>query len=810
MRDLNFASLRSEIKFHSRTRLRAWLRANKTWAATLLLAAASLIFYFSQLGSLGSFLYRPGSQVSDLTITFWPNIAYIQQSLREFHQLPLWRTLIFSGSPFDVDPQSGLWYPPNLVFLFTPAAVGLNLLFILHTLAAGVGMWFWARSLGLSFWAALLSSLAFAFSPRAFAHLGTGHLGIVYAAAYVPWCLWAGYQLGKQRWRYAGLLGLALGWQAIAHLQIAVYTGLAVGLYALAVAFFGSQGRSPWKRKHRQRPPHTEGLSALGRVADATRDWKSFKLVFGGLALGALLSLAVAAVLLLPLLRFAPQSSRASMEIVDAGISSLPLRYLWGLVMPDYSGYMDYMLYAGVPLLVLALLGLSRPQARFWGFFVLAAILYALGASTPLFQIVFRVMPLLAYVRAPSRVWLVAMAPVALLAGMGMQCLMAGLGAATRRRLNLLLVALAATGLALGVGYFALFGVPPTNLAALAVLMPATGLVVGALAARKISWQVGGALVILLVMSDLILVDATLIESRAPGQVFAGSGLGDFLALRDDGQPFRVYSPSYSLPRHIAIQAGLESADGVDPIFLDSYDRFFELASGIQRQRYGVTVPAMEGPGPIELVNQDAQPDANLLGLLNVRYVAAEFPMQAHALQPIGRFGQTYLYENQAYLPRAFVVGSVTPVGDLDQALARIQTIDLSEQALVEGGPHLSNGALEAQVTWRQRSPNRLSLQVTLDKDGFLVLSQVFYPGWKLLLDGKLDRIWTADGVLSGVYLPAGEHDLIFTYHPPTLWPGLFVTGLGILICLVLIAGRKASNIAAGDPPDESRSSVRL
>jgi hypothetical protein len=800
MRDLNFASLRLEIKPRSLSRMFSWLQANQTCAAALLLTAASLVFYFSQLDSWQAFLYRPGSRVSDLTITFWPNIAYIQQSLQDFNQLPLWRTLIFSGSPFDVDPQSGLWYPPNLVFLFLPAAVGLNVLFVLHTLAGGLGMWLWARSVGLSFWAALLASLAFAFSPRTFAHLGTGHVGIVYAAAYVPWCLWAGHQLGRQRWRYTGLLGLALGWQAIAHLQIAVYTGLTVGIYALAVALSSSQVRRSLRSQDSQRMHQGDSLSGEARHQSAAGNWKPLKLASGGLALGALLALAVAAALLLPLSRFAPLSSRATMEIADAGISALPVRYIWGLVMPDYSGYMDYMLYAGVPLLVLALIGLARRQARFWGLFIAAAILYALGSSTPLFQIVFRVVPLLSWVRAPSRIWLVAMAPLALLAGMGLQRLLDGLEDATRRRLNLALAALSATGLALGLGYLFLFGMPPTYLAALAVFMPATGLVVAAFAARKIPWQAGTAAVILLLLADFILVDATLIESRSPEQVFADSGLGAYLASQIDQGPFRVYSPSYSLPRHIAVQKGLESADGVDPIFLDSYDRFFELASGVERQRYGVTVPAMEGPGPLELVNQDALPDAKLLGLLNVRYVAAEFPLQVDGLQPIARFDQTYLYENQAFLPRAFVVGNVQAVAGLEEALAGIHQMDLSSQALVDGGRLLSSGALQAQVTWRQRSPNRLSLEVVLDKEGFLVLSQVRYPGWEVLLDGRLARIWTADGVLSGVYLPPGEHTLVFSYQPPTLWPGLIVTGFGILICLGLIVGLPRRVFASGKP----------
>ena len=44
----------------------------------------------------------------------------------------------------------GLWYLPNVVFLLLPAAVGFNLLFVLHVVAAGLGMWAWSRATGTS------------------------------------------------------------------------------------------------------------------------------------------------------------------------------------------------------------------------------------------------------------------------------------------------------------------------------------------------------------------------------------------------------------------------------------------------------------------------------------------------------------------------------------------------------------------------------------------------------------------------------------------------------------------------------------
>jgi len=365
--------------------------------ATAVLCVVTLAFFAWRLdGAPAAFLYRPGSEVSALTVTFWPNIHYLQETWRAHRQMPLWRTLIFSGSPFDADPQSGLWYLPNVVFLLLPAAVGFNLLFALHVVAAGLGMWVWSRATGTSAGGALLAALAYAFTPKVFAHLGFGHVGLVYAAAYVPWALWAAYRVGRGSWRHAGALGLALGWQFIAHPQLAFYTGVVAGIYGLAVAC---------DRQH-----------ATRNVQFAIRN-SQFAIL--RLLLGAMLALAVAAVQLLPLLRFASLSARAAMGFSESAVSSLPLHYLWGLLLADHRGFMDYVLYVGVPVLALAVLALPRRQARFWWAFVCVALVYALGTNTPVYGWAFRLLPALAWLRAPSRLWFVAAAALALLAGWG-------------------------------------------------------------------------------------------------------------------------------------------------------------------------------------------------------------------------------------------------------------------------------------------------------------------------------------------------------------------------------------------------------
>ena len=163
----------------SRFRRTAWL-----W---ILLAPLLLL-----LPALGSFPY-PSAEApySDMTLAHYPYAIYLRQALLVEHRLPLWSSLILSGSPFAANPLSGLWYPPGWLALLFPLPLGFNLLVLLHLLWGGLGMLLFLRGEGLSHPPALLGALGFEALPKLFAHYGAGHLTLIYAVAWTPWLLWA-------------------------------------------------------------------------------------------------------------------------------------------------------------------------------------------------------------------------------------------------------------------------------------------------------------------------------------------------------------------------------------------------------------------------------------------------------------------------------------------------------------------------------------------------------------------------------------------------------------------------------------------
>jgi hypothetical protein len=208
--------------------------------------------------------------------------------------------------------------------------------------------------------------------------------------------------------------------------------------------------------------------------------------------------------------------------------------------------------------------------------------------------------------------------------------------------------------------------------------------------------------------------------------------------------PFRVYSPSYSLPQHIAQRAGLELADGVDPLQLASYARLMEMATGARASGYSVTVPPFPPNSDVRTAWRDAELDARLLGKLNVRYVVAEFPIRAEGLIERAQFGSTFVYENTRALPRAFVGEGI---------VARVTTL----------------------------TPDRIVVEA--DGPDTLTLSQVYYPGWRASVDGRAVSIGSA-GSLMQVSLDAGHHMVEFVFDSWTVKVGVAVSVAGWIVLL--------------------------
>jgi uncharacterized membrane protein YfhO len=95
------------------------------------------------------------------------------------------------------------------------------------------------------------------------------------------------------------------------------------------------------------------------------------------------------------------------------------------------------------------------------------------------------------------------------------------------------------------------------------------------------------------------------------------------------------------------------------------------------------------------------------------------------------------------------------------------------------------NPADQARIT--QYTPNRLELTVANAEPGWLVLSEVWYPGWTATLDGAPAPIIQADYLLRAVQVGPGTHTLVMEFRSRPLLIGQIISGITAL--LVLLAG---------------------
>ena len=237
--------------------------------------------------------------------------------------------------------------------------------------------------------------------------------------------------------------------------------------------------------------------------------------------------------------------------------------------------------------------------------------------------------------------------------------------------------------------------------------------------------------------------------------------------MNEDQENFRLYSPSYSYPQHLAAENGFQLADGVDPMQIAAYSDFMERASGVNSTGYSVTIPAFKSGNP-KVDNVGTSPNAFLLSLFNVKYVISEFEIENRDLQEIINEDHLFMYENKY----------------------------LSERAWVEESPKSSEefqGIFDGNINELDLTPNRI--EILAQGPGRLVLSEVQYPGWKVDVDGNRQPIELAYGLLRSVNLSEGDHEVEFYFRPLTVYIGLGMTMIGWILAIWQIYGKEDDEI---------------
>jgi hypothetical protein len=159
------------------------------------------------------------------------------------------------------------------------------------------------------------------------------------------------------------------------------------------------------------------------------------------------------------------------------------------------------------------------------------------------------------------------------------------------------------------------------------------------------------------------------------------------------------------------------------------------------------------------------------------------------------------MWENRDVMPRAFMVHAAKTVED-DQTLAQMKQSDfrpdqvvlLSDNQALDGTTDLPQANGKDTVAITDYKAERGAVKVNAESAGFLVLTDSWYPGWEATVDGRSTPIYRADYIFRAVRLQAGEHTVVFEYHPWSFAIGAVVSGASLLICagLAVFAYRRS------------------
>jgi hypothetical protein len=156
------------------------------------------------------------------------------------------------------------------------------------------------------------------------------------------------------------------------------------------------------------------------------------------------------------------------------------------------------------------------------------------------------------------------------------------------------------------------------------------------------------------------------------------------------------------------------------------------------------------------------------------------------------------IFENAHALPRAWLASEFLTLTE-NQILNVVRTGELPDGnawnpqrlALVETQLALPGGlgqlrrfdTARADVT--KHEPNRLEIHTASPGPGVLVLSENYFPGWRVYVDGEPSQLLRVDYNLRGVLLPPGEHVVKFVYRPGSVLIGAVVSLLTLVVLLL-------------------------
>ena len=252
----------------------------------------------------------------------------------------------------------------------------------------------------------------------------------------------------------------------------------------------------------------------------------------------------------------------------------------------------------------------------------------------------------------------------------------------------------------------------------------------------------------------------------------------DKIILQDKSLDYRVLNLASNTFNENETSYFHKSIGGYHPAKLRRYQEMIEHYIAPEMQK---TMQAIMTAGG-DMSKVDGRSIYPILNMLNTKYFI--LPLQGNQTAPVLN---PYTYGN------AWFVDKVTYVNNANEEIDKVGKIDLRHEAVADKQFETILKASNAQGNVSQvelvsYAPNKLKYNVSSEKGGVVVFSEIYYPGWTATIDGQKAELGRVNYILRALNVEKGKHTIELVFDPQSVHTTETIATVSFAVLLILIA----------------------
>ncbi len=167
----------------------------------------------------------------------------------------------------------------------------------------------------------------------------------------------------------------------------------------------------------------------------------------------------------------------------------------------------------------------------------------------------------------------------------------------------------------------------------------------------------------------------------------------------------------------------------------------------------------------------------NVLNMLNAKYIITQNGLQV----------------NPGVVGPAWFADTIIWAKNADEEILDLNDSELNQAIINENDkdivgdfkPHTTSDKIELIY----EEPDHIKYRSVTSGNRLVLFSEVYYPDWTVLIDGKEARYFTANYILRGMIVPGGTHEIEFIFKPNYYYQSNKISSIMFIVFLLSVIG---------------------